>query len=91
MTNNDFLVKLLESNFEEMTIDELTILDKYDSIFNLGEKYHKLLESLKKKDTEEKRTKIIDYINEKIPLKYFILNPSFCISILTKSCARKKL
>ena len=74
MITNDFLVKLLESNFEEMTIEELTILDKYDSIFGLGKKYTQLLESLKKKDTDEKRSKVVDYINEKIPLKYFILN-----------------
>ena len=74
MTNNVFLNNLLTSNYKEMTTREFEILAKYDNIFNLGKKFEQLVNSLKKKETEEKRNNILEYIEEKIPLKFFILN-----------------
>lgn len=74
MTNNVFLNNLLTGNYKEMTVREFEILAKYDNIFNLGKKFEQLVNSLKKKESEEKRTKIVEYIEEKIPLRFFILN-----------------
>ena len=74
MTSNDFLEKLLTANYEEMTCRDFEILSKYDDIFELGKKFTTMVESFNKKPTEEKKNKIVAYINEKIPIRFFILN-----------------
>ena len=74
MTSNDFLYLLLTGNYEKMSLHDFKILDKYDNIFKLGKKFTQMVNSFEKKETEEKKQKIAEYIEEKIPLRFFILN-----------------
>ena len=74
MTSNDFLYLLLTGDYEKMPLEYYKILDKYDNIFKLGKKFSQMVISFQKKETEEKRQKIAAYIEEKIPLRFFILN-----------------
>ena len=74
MTSNKFLENLLNARYKEMTIREYEILATYDNIFNLGKKFQQMVAGIKKKETEEKRDKIVAYIEEKIPHRFFILN-----------------
>ena len=48
MTNNEFLDKILENNYEGMSFREYQLIDTYNVVFRVNKKYHQIIEKISK-------------------------------------------
>lgn len=93
MTSNEFLDKLIESKYDEMSFRHFQIMDTYSLVFRFGSKYHQLIEKISKNPSkrfdDETKNELLTIINDKKVGSFFYLNVLDNNPIDEKDCVIK--
>lgn len=72
MTNTEFVLKLLNRSFDELTPEEMRVIASNPDVFKMPKKYKKLLDGAD--FTDEKRSAAIRMLEDEFPQNVFLLN-----------------